>query len=121
MEQQAEQQAEQQKQNMHKAVVNLFFKNSDFAIMPKALNQWKRWVQVRKLMRRYAAFSLNCMNHPLAWAFRRWKYQEAVQLDKLKNVHKTDLIEKIVQDEMQIGSCQSRIARMEDAIDHLNI
>ena len=90
---------------MHKAVVNLFFKNSDFAIMPKALNQWKRWVQVRKLMKRYAAFTVNCMNHPLAMAFNRWKYQEAVQVQKLKQVHKSDLIERIVADETQIGSC----------------
>ena len=33
-----------QKQKMHRAIVGLFFRNSDFEIIPKALNQWKRWV-----------------------------------------------------------------------------
>ena len=37
--------------NMHRAVVSLFFKKSEFNIMPKAMNQWKRWVQQRKLMK----------------------------------------------------------------------
>jgi hypothetical protein len=30
---------------MHRAVVGLFFRNSDFEIIPKAFNQWRRWVQ----------------------------------------------------------------------------
>ena len=36
---------EQQRSLMHRAIVGLFFRNSDFEIIPKALNQWKRWVQ----------------------------------------------------------------------------
>ena len=35
----------QQKGNMTRAVVSLFFKNSEFNIVPKAMNQWKRWIQ----------------------------------------------------------------------------
>jgi hypothetical protein len=35
---------EQQKSQMHRAVVGLFFRNSDFEIIPKAFNQWRRWV-----------------------------------------------------------------------------
>lgn len=34
-----------QKNNMQKGIINLFFKNSDFAVMPKALNAWKDYVQ----------------------------------------------------------------------------
>ena len=30
---------------MQKAVVGLFFKNTDFKIIPKAMNQWKEWVK----------------------------------------------------------------------------
>lgn len=33
-----------QKGNMHRALVSLFFKKSEFNIMPKAMNQWKRWI-----------------------------------------------------------------------------
>ena len=29
---------------MHRALVSLFFKKSEFNIMPKAMNQWKRWI-----------------------------------------------------------------------------
>ena len=106
---------------MQKAIVNLFFKNSDFSIMPKAMNQWKRWVAVRKMMRRQAAFVVNCLNHPLTLAFRRWKLSDAIAREKLKDVSKGDLINKIIADEMAIGSAQSKIDRMDDAIENLNI
>lgn len=39
---------------MHRAIVSLFFKKSDFNIMPKAMNQWKSWVQQRKLMKQWS-------------------------------------------------------------------
>jgi hypothetical protein len=44
------------------------------------------------------------MNHPLFWAFRKWKMQEIDAKEKLKNVSKRELIEKIISDEMAIGS-----------------
>lgn len=46
--------SEQQKSTMHKAVVSLFFKNSEFKIVPTAFNQWKRWLQQRKLCKQWA-------------------------------------------------------------------
>lgn len=64
---------------MQRAIVSLFFKNSEFSIMPKAMNQWKRWVQMRKLCRREAAFILNGLKHPLFWPFRKWKYAQEVE------------------------------------------
>jgi hypothetical protein len=33
-----------QRGNMQKAVVGLFFRNTEFNIIPKALNQWKTYV-----------------------------------------------------------------------------
>ena len=89
--------------------------------MPKALGQWKRWVQARKQARRQAAFIVNGLNHPLFWAFRKWKWQDEIARQKLKDMSKKELIDKIIADEMAIGSGQSRLARMEEAIDHLNI
>ena len=106
---------------MQKAVVGFFFKNSDFSIMPKALNHWKKWVQTRKLARQKAGLVLNALRNPLFWFFRRWKYQEAVAREKLKDMTKTELIDKIIEDEMAIGSAQSKLSRMDDSIDHLNI
>jgi hypothetical protein len=44
------------------------------------------------------------LNHPAAWAFRKWKYQEADAKEKLKQISKNELIDKIIQDEMAIGS-----------------
>jgi len=34
----------EQKANMQKAVVGFFFKNSEFSVIPKAMNHWKRFV-----------------------------------------------------------------------------
>lgn len=106
---------------MQKAIVGLFFKNSEFSIMPKAMNQWKRWVQIRKMYRRQAGLVVNAINHPLFWAFRKWKYSEEIAKQKLKDLTKQDLIDKIISDEMAIGSAESRLSRMDDAIEHLNI
>ena len=47
---------ERQKSNMQKAVIGFFFKNSDFQIIPKAFNSWKRWLEMRRLYKRYAHF-----------------------------------------------------------------
>lgn len=106
---------------MQRAVVNLIFKNSDFEIMPRALNQWKRWVAARKLARRWANFTVNAMNHPLFWPFRKWRFQEEDARAKLAHMTKQDLVDKIVADEMAIGSAQSRLSRLDDAIEHMNI
>lgn len=70
-------------------------------------------------MKRNASFVVNALNHPAHWAFRKWKYQEADAKEKLKEVTKTELIDKIIQDEMAIGSSKSKIQRMEDAIENL--
>ena len=106
---------------MQKAVVGFFFKNSDFQIIPKAFNQWKRWLQIRRLCKHNASLVVNALNHPLFWAFRKWKFSEELGKGKLKDMTKSELIDKIVTDELAIGSAESRIQRMNDAIDHLNI
>lgn len=64
---------------------------------------------------------MNSLNHPLHWYFRKWKLSEEIAKDKLKDVPKKDLIEKIIQDELAIGSAQSRLDRMDEAIENLNI
>lgn len=84
--------------------------------MPKAFNQWKRWIQIRKLMKRWSSYAVNAMNHPLFWAFRKWRHSEEIAREKLKDITKTELVDKIVSDEMAIGSAQSRLARMDDAL-----
>lgn len=113
--------SEQQRANMQKAVVGLFFKNTDFNIIPKALNQWKDWVRSRKRVKENARFILNCLNHPLTIYFKKWKYDRADSEKVLDRLSKKQLIDKIVADENLIGSSKSRIQRMDQAIDHLNI
>ena len=107
--------------NMRKAVIGFFFKNSDFEILPRAMRQWRQWIAQRKMYRKQMAFCINSMNHPLSRAFRKWKFQEAYARDKLKHLSKTDMVDKIVSDEMAIGSAESRMTRMDDAIEHLSI
>lgn len=106
---------------MQKAIVSLFFKKSEFNIMPKAMNQWKRWVQQRKLMKQWAQQTINALNHPLHWYFRKWKLGEIIAKEKLKDIPKKDLVEKIIQDELAIGAAQSRLERMDEALENLNI
>lgn len=106
--------SDNQKQKMHRAIVGLFFRNSDFEIIPKALNQWKRWVQQRRLVKQWSRYCVNAMNHPLHWAFRKWKMGEEDAREKLKGVLKKDLIKKIIDDEMAIGSAQHRLQRMDE-------
>ena len=113
--------SEQQRANMQKAVVGLFFKNTDFNIIPKALNQWKEWVRSRKRVKEAARYILNCLNHPLAVYFKKWKFEKADSEKVLNRLSKKQLIDKIVADENLIGSSKSRIQRMDQAIDHLNI
>jgi hypothetical protein len=113
--------SEVQRANMQKAIVGLFFKNTDFNIIPKALNQWKEWVRLRKKVKENARFVVNCMNHPLAIYFKKWKFDKADSEKVLSQLSKKQLIDKIVADENLIGSSKSRIQRMDQAIDHLNI
>lgn len=108
---------EEQRNTMQRAVVGLFFKNSDFKIMPKAFNQWKRWIENRRLYKRQAAFVVNALRHPLFWSFRKWRNQEEIARNKLKDITKKQLIDKIIQDELAIGSAVSRLGRMDEAID----
>jgi hypothetical protein len=106
---------------MTKAVTSLFFKNSEFHIIPKAMNQWKRWIEQRRLYKDRCAFVKNAMNNPMYWFFRKWKDHDKNAAKRLKHLTKQDLIDKIVTDEMAIGSAKSRLSRMDEAIDHLSI
>ena len=54
------------------------------------------------------------MNHPLHWAFRKWKLSEEDAREKLKTVLKKDLVKKIIDDELAIGSAQQRLERMDE-------
>jgi len=61
------------------------------------------------------------MNHPLTIYFKKWNYDKADLEKVLDRLSKKQLIDKIVADENLIGSSKSRIQRMDQAIDHLNI
>lgn len=104
---------------MQKGIITLFFKNSDFSIVPKAFNQLKAFVAERKAAKQRAMQILNWMNHPLAAYFRKWKYDTADAENKLKGLTKQELIDKIIADENLIGSTESRLARMGGSIDTL--
>ena len=114
-----EKKAAKQRSDMQKGIISLFFKNSDFSIVPKAFNQLKAFVRERKAAKERAAQIINWMNHPLAAYFRKWKYDMADAENKLKPLSKQELIDKIIADENLIGSTESRLGRMGDSIDTL--
>ena len=104
---------------MQKGIISLFFKNSDFSIVPKAFNQLKAFVRERKAAKARALQALNWMNHPLSIYFRKWKYDQADAEKKLRGLSKQELIDKIIADENLIGSTESRLGRMGNSIDTL--
>ena len=78
-----------QKATMQRGVVSLFFSNSDgFDVVPKAFNQLKAYVRMRKLARARALQVVNWMRHPLAPYFRKWKYDMADAMKKLDGISK---------------------------------
>jgi hypothetical protein len=62
------------------------------------MNHWKAWVQERKRVKHTAKFVINNMRHPLAGYFRRWKYEQADAIKKLKHLDRYELIDKIIND-----------------------
>ena len=68
---------------MQRGIIGLFFKNSEFNIMPKALNQWKAWVAERKRVKQKVLYTMNSMHHPLHKAFQKWKYDMTDNQNKL--------------------------------------
>lgn len=114
-----EKKAAKQRSDMEKGIKSLFFRHSDFSIVPKAFNQLKAFVQGRKAAKARAMQALNWMNHPLSVYFRKWKYDQADAENKLRGLSKQELIDKIVADENLIGSTESRLDRMGNSIDTL--
>lgn len=89
---------------MNRAVIALFFKNSEFNVVPKAFNMWKEYIQERKRMKEAARLILNSIHHPLHGFFKKWKYNAADCQKRMDGMSKTQLINKIIADENLIDS-----------------
>lgn len=109
------------KQTMQRGIRRIFYKHSQFDIVPKAFNQMKAFVRARKLARENAKKVLNWMRNPLAIYFRRWKYDMADQQKALAGLSKQDLIDKIIQDEQLLGSKKSKLEQMNYLVENLAI
>jgi hypothetical protein len=44
---------------MQKGIIALFFQNSEFSVVPRALNAWKDYVAERRRVKRIALYVLN--------------------------------------------------------------
>lgn len=108
-----------QRNNMQKSVISFFFTNSEFDVVPKAFNSWKEYCMKKKLIRQRMRYCLNNLRHPLHGYFNKWKYDLHDAKKKYDDVKKEDLIEKILADEQIIGSTESKLGRMDDAIENL--
>jgi len=108
-----------QRNNMQKSVISFFFTNSEFDVVPKAFNSWKEYLIKKKLIRQRMRYCLNNLRHPLHGYFNKWKYDLHDAKKKYDGVKKEDLIEKILADEQIIGSTESKLGRMDDAIENL--
>lgn len=113
--------AETQKTNMRRGVIGLFYNRSQFDVYPKAFATWKQFVLERKLVKEKVRYVLNSIHHPLHKAFQRWKYDMHDAQRKLFDLSKQQLVEKIIADENMIGATESRLQRMDNAIDLLAI
>jgi hypothetical protein len=112
---------ERQRQMMQRGIRRIFYKHSQFDIVPKAFNQIKAFVRARKLARENAKRVLAWMRHPLCVYFKKWKYDMADAQKKLSGLSKQDLIDKIIQDENLLGSKKSKLDRMDMTVDNLAI
>lgn len=110
---------DQQRSNMQKAVISFFFTNSEFDVVPKAFNSWKEYIQKKKIIRARLQYCVNSMKNPLHGSFMRWKYGMQDAKKKYDHVAKQELIDKILADEQIIGSTESKLGRMDDAIENL--
>lgn len=106
---------------MHKGIRMIFYRQSQFDVLPRAFNQLKAFVRNRKLAKENARRILNWMRHPLAIYFKKWKYDMADAQKKLLGLSKQDLIDKIIQDENLLGSKKSKLDRMDLSVDNLAI
>lgn len=59
---------------MQRGIRTIFYKHSEFEILPKAFNQLRAFVRQRKLYKENAKRVFNWMRHPLAIYFKKWKY-----------------------------------------------
>lgn len=73
------------------------------------------------MIRRTCQFVINHLKHPLAGWFLRWKYDAADSQKQMMGLTKQQLVDKIIADENLIGSTESRLQRMDEAIDQLAI
>ena len=89
----------------------------DFDILPRALEQWKAWVNVRKLFRRFCKLTLQHVNSDVAWAFRTWKYQHEDARRALKGLTKNQLVDRCIADENLLGTLNSKLARKKENIE----
>ena len=80
--------ADKQRQTMHKGIRMIFYRQSQFDVLPRAFNQLKAFVRARKLARENARRILNWMRHPLAVYFKKWKYDRADAQRKLEGLSK---------------------------------
>lgn len=53
-------------------------------------------------------FVQNGLKNPLFFYFRKWKYSDEQGLNQLKDLSKNELVDKIITDELAIGSAESR-------------
>ena len=64
---------------------------------------------------------INGINHPLYWYFRRWKLRDVNAKEAIKDLSKKELIDKIIRDEVIIGASESRMGKLGENIENLQI
>ena len=85
-------------------VIKLYFKISEFNIVPKAFNQLKAWTKTKKMYREAFETMSKFKNSHTYWAFRRWKYSHENERQAINSLSKQELIQKCIKDEQLLGS-----------------
>lgn len=94
IEQEISRRKEKQNSVMRSFLIRLFFKTSEFNVIPKAFNQLKAWTRTRKMYKNAADMCLKYMRSDIYWAFKRWKHSHEDARKALSHLSKAELIKK---------------------------
>lgn len=85
---------ETQLSTMRSFIIRMFFKMSEFSVIPKAFNQLKAYTRTKKLYRQTFDNLYKYMNSDIYWAFKRWKHHHEDERRELQNLSKKELVRK---------------------------
>lgn len=91
--------------------------------MPKAFDQWKKYVHMKKLFRYWLNYSnrrVQYVKSDMASAFDRWKHYDIKQKETFKKMPKRNLDQKTLVNAEQLEKLAEAVDEREQVLDHMS-